>query len=220
MTSTLYGVGTCGSSGCSAHSAKASSATLPPCASCQFSHPTRLQPTTPLPLPTPLLPPLRHGCHSRGTGGRCGPGGRRHRRGSRRSDGGCQRQLSCRRRRLRRARGRRDCSGGARLRGVGNRARWRGALAALSVAVAALFCSPSRSPCAQGLEEVRSIRVPQHRYTPLRDNWETIMMPLVEHMKLQVRFNPKRRSVELKVRLAETLAKRNAAHPPAHGAEL
>lgn len=42
------------------------------------------------------------------------------------------------------------------------------------------------------------INVPPHRYTPLRKQWNLIYQPLVEHMKLQVRFNPKRRVVELK----------------------
>lgn len=42
------------------------------------------------------------------------------------------------------------------------------------------------------------VRVPPHRYTPLRKDWESIMRPLVEHMQLQVRFNPKARCVELK----------------------
>lgn len=47
--------------------------------------------------------------------------------------------------------------------------------------------------------EYRRIPVPQHRYTPLRQNWDSILKTLVEHMKLQVRMNTKRRSIELKV---------------------
>lgn len=43
------------------------------------------------------------------------------------------------------------------------------------------------------------MRVPPHRYTPLKDNWEGIIQPLVDHMKLQVRMNTKTRCVELKV---------------------
>eukprot|EP01138_Halocafeteria_seosinensis_P010849 gb/GECG01011081.1/.p1 GENE.gb/GECG01011081.1/~~gb/GECG01011081.1/.p1 ORF type:complete len:237 (+),score=22.21 gb/GECG01011081.1/:1-711(+) len=46
--------------------------------------------------------------------------------------------------------------------------------------------------------ETRSIRVPQHRYTPLREQWEDIMRPVVEYMKLQIRFNPKTRCVEMR----------------------
>ncbi|KAG7347185.1 KH domain containing protein [Nitzschia inconspicua] len=46
--------------------------------------------------------------------------------------------------------------------------------------------------------EYRRVRCPPHRYTPLRDNWEQILTPLVEYLKLQVRFNTKTRSVEMK----------------------
>lgn len=40
--------------------------------------------------------------------------------------------------------------------------------------------------------------VPPHRYTPLRNNWDTILKTLVKHMKLQVRMNTKRRCVEIR----------------------
>lgn len=49
-----------------------------------------------------------------------------------------------------------------------------------------------------GKTEMRRIRVPSHRYTPLRNNWQQIVRPLVEHMQLQVRMNLKTRSVEMK----------------------
>ena len=32
--------------------------------------------------------------------------------------------------------------------------------------------------------EYRKIPVPRHRYTPLRQNWDSILKTLVEHMKL------------------------------------
>lgn len=51
-----------------------------------------------------------------------------------------------------------------------------------------------------GREESRSVRVPPHRYTPLKENWEAIVKPLVDHMKLLVRMNTKARAVEIKVR--------------------
>lgn len=35
--------------------------------------------------------------------------------------------------------------------------------------------------------EYRRVRCPPHRYTPLRENWEQILTPLVEFLKLQVR---------------------------------
>ena len=41
-------------------------------------------------------------------------------------------------------------------------------------------------------------RVDVRRYTPLRKSWPTIVTPLVEQLKLQVRFNPRTRSVEIR----------------------
>jgi RNA-binding protein PNO1 len=35
--------------------------------------------------------------------------------------------------------------------------------------------------------EYRRVRCPAHRYTPLREHWEQILTPLVEHLKLQVK---------------------------------
>ncbi|CAM9400275.1 unnamed protein product [Ectocarpus fasciculatus] len=50
-----------------------------------------------------------------------------------------------------------------------------------------------------GKDDFRSIRCPPHRLTPLRNSWENIVTPTVEHMKLQIsRFNRKTRNVELK----------------------
>ena len=46
--------------------------------------------------------------------------------------------------------------------------------------------------------EYRRIRCPPHRLTPLRAQWENLMSPIVEHLKLQIRYNPKNRAVELK----------------------
>ncbi|GMH57917.1 hypothetical protein TrRE_jg7123 [Triparma retinervis] len=46
--------------------------------------------------------------------------------------------------------------------------------------------------------QYRRIRCPPHRYTPLRNNWESILTPLVQYLHLQVRFNTSTRSVELK----------------------
>lgn len=37
-----------------------------------------------------------------------------------------------------------------------------------------------------GKIEYRRIRCPKHRYTPLREDWEQILMPLVQFLKLQV----------------------------------
>mmetsp|Transcript_15775 Transcript_15775/g.20768 ORF Transcript_15775/g.20768 Transcript_15775/m.20768 type:complete len:240 (+) Transcript_15775:88-807(+) len=49
-----------------------------------------------------------------------------------------------------------------------------------------------------GKIEYRKIRIPPHRYTPLRKSWEKLIEPLTENLKLQVRFNPRTRCVEIK----------------------
>jgi len=46
--------------------------------------------------------------------------------------------------------------------------------------------------------EVRKVPVPQHRYSPLKENWMKLFEPIVEHLKLQVRFNLKSRNVEIR----------------------
>eukprot|EP00729_Bicosta_minor_P005423 gene5423-30012_t len=51
---------------------------------------------------------------------------------------------------------------------------------------------------AQGDDEMRRVSVPPHRLTPLKENWDKIFAPIVEHMKLQVRMNLQLRAVELK----------------------
>lgn len=48
------------------------------------------------------------------------------------------------------------------------------------------------------LSEMRKIPIPNNRYTPLKDNWEKVYTPLVEHLKLQVRFNLKTKNVEIR----------------------
>ncbi|KAJ1670358.1 pre-rRNA-processing protein pno1, partial [Spiromyces aspiralis] len=49
-----------------------------------------------------------------------------------------------------------------------------------------------------GRPEFRKIRIPSHRYGPLKENWLKIYTPIVEHLKLQIRFNPKQRLVEIR----------------------
>ncbi|XP_039593825.1 RNA-binding protein PNO1 [Polypterus senegalus] len=49
-----------------------------------------------------------------------------------------------------------------------------------------------------GLDDMRRIPVPSHRYTPLKENWMKIFSPVVEYLHLQIRFNLKTRNVEIK----------------------
>lgn len=46
--------------------------------------------------------------------------------------------------------------------------------------------------------QYRKVIVPAHRLTPLRSSWLKIYTPLVEILKLQIRFNPKTRCVEMR----------------------
>jgi RNA-binding protein PNO1 len=68
------------------------------------------------------------------------------------------------------------------------------------------MCSPPPTPLpfparAQGGKtEMRRVRIPAHRYSPLKENWKALMGPVVEHLKLQIRMNTSTRMVELKVR--------------------
>ncbi|CAB4063395.1 PNO1 [Lepeophtheirus salmonis] len=46
--------------------------------------------------------------------------------------------------------------------------------------------------------ELRKIPVPNNRYSPLKENWLKIFNPVVEILKLQIRFNLKTRNVEIR----------------------
>eukprot|EP00924_Labyrinthula_sp_SR-Ha-C_P001022 snap_masked-scaffold_7-processed-gene-11.10-mRNA-1 protein AED:0.02 eAED:0.02 QI:0/-1/0/1/-1/1/1/0/223 len=46
--------------------------------------------------------------------------------------------------------------------------------------------------------QYRRIRIPPHRYTPLKDNWKEITSYVVNYLNINIRFNPKSRKVELK----------------------
>lgn len=48
-----------------------------------------------------------------------------------------------------------------------------------------------------GKKGFRKIPVPANRYTPLKEHWMKIYSPIVEQLKLQIRFNLKTRNVEL-----------------------
>ena len=46
--------------------------------------------------------------------------------------------------------------------------------------------------------DFRRVSVPQHRMTPLRNSWETIVKTIVERLKLQIRMNTKKKCVEIR----------------------
>ncbi|VDK88662.1 unnamed protein product [Litomosoides sigmodontis] len=46
--------------------------------------------------------------------------------------------------------------------------------------------------------EVRKVPVPPHRYSPLKEHWAKIVLPVVKQLHLQIRFNLKSRNVEIR----------------------
>ena len=49
-----------------------------------------------------------------------------------------------------------------------------------------------------GTVQIRRLRCPPNRYTPLKNNWKLITKPIIEQLKLQIRFNTKTKSVEIR----------------------
>jgi RNA-binding protein PNO1 len=45
---------------------------------------------------------------------------------------------------------------------------------------------------------IRKIPIPQNRLSPLKKEWLSIYEPIVSQLKLQIRFNPKTKNVEIK----------------------
>ena len=48
------------------------------------------------------------------------------------------------------------------------------------------------------IQEYRRIPVPRHRRATIKEHWESIVNTLIKHMKLQVRMNTRKASVELR----------------------
>lgn len=67
-----------------------------------------------------------------------------------------------------------------------------------ATASAPLFPAMTASEMNGGRVEYRRVRCPPNRLTPLRNQWDNLMTPIVEYLKLQIRFNPATRSVEMK----------------------
>ncbi|KAK5111571.1 pre-rRNA-processing protein pno1 [Meristemomyces frigidus] len=67
----------------------------------------------------------------------------------------------------------------------------------VDVADKSLFAPELATPTRLRVEE-RKIRIPPHRMTPLKTNWPKIYPPLVDHLKLQVRMNLPKKTVELR----------------------
>jgi len=59
-----------------------------------------------------------------------------------------------------------------------------------------------------GKTEFRRVPVPINRRTPLQQNWEKIFTPVVEHLKLQIRYNLRTKHVELRVSITKSAVRR------------
>lgn len=57
---------------------------------------------------------------------------------------------------------------------------------------------PLPASAVQMKKEIRRIATPAHRITPLKNAWAELLDPLVQHLKLQVRMNTKRKCVEIR----------------------
>lgn len=67
-----------------------------------------------------------------------------------------------------------------------------------------IFTKQANSKTTNVKPEIRKIPVPPHRMAPLKQQWNKIYPPLVDHLKLQVRMNLKTKTVELKTNLKYT----------------
>ena len=65
--------------------------------------------------------------------------------------------------------------------------------------------------------DVFHLSVPLHRMTPLKDHWETIVKTVVEHMKLQIRMNTKKKAVEVRVSISKLILLRPLPALPTQG---
>lgn len=50
----------------------------------------------------------------------------------------------------------------------------------------------------KGNFEMHSVMIPPNRMTPLKNNWEKICETVVKNMKLQIRMNTKKKTVDIR----------------------
>lgn len=48
------------------------------------------------------------------------------------------------------------------------------------------------------MNDIRRVFIPSNRLTPLKSNWPNVVAPIVQHLSLNIRFNPGTRCVEIK----------------------
>ncbi|KAK6433998.1 pre-rRNA-processing protein pno1 [Oleoguttula sp. CCFEE 5521] len=70
--------------------------------------------------------------------------------------------------------------------------------AAMQIDSKSSLFAPEKASTRRLKVEDRKVRIPPHRLTPLKAAWPKIYPPLVEHLKLQVRMNVSKKTVELR----------------------
>ncbi|CAJ1035100.1 RNA-binding protein, putative [Leishmania panamensis] len=73
-----------------------------------------------------------------------------------------------------------------------------GAAAASSVADGETKAPAAKTAAASFVRETRSIKIPHHRFPPLKKVWMEVYTPIVEQCRLEIRMNLKTRSVDLR----------------------
>jgi RNA-binding protein PNO1 len=48
------------------------------------------------------------------------------------------------------------------------------------------------------MSDIRRVFIPANRLTPLKNNWPALISPIVQHLALNIRFNPANKCVEIK----------------------
>lgn len=64
--------------------------------------------------------------------------------------------------------------------------------------------APEKPQLLKTYREGRTVPVPPHRFTPLKNTWPKIYPPLVDHLKLQVKMDLKRKAVDMRTSKAAT----------------
>jgi len=76
----------------------------------------------------------------------------------------------------------------------------------VSNAVAAIAAMTDNENTAGPVDSMyRRINVPPHRLSPLQNCWSDLIAPIVQHLKLQIRFNHKKKAIEIRTSAITTM---------------
>ncbi|GMM37681.1 Pno1 protein [Saccharomycopsis crataegensis] len=60
------------------------------------------------------------------------------------------------------------------------------------------FAAQSKTGSSSSKSLYRKVQISQHRFTPFKNNWVKIYPPLIDHLHLQVKLNPSKRTVDMR----------------------